>query len=394
MPDTSYLARAKIQVVLDAKLAAQFETYQEHVRESTIQICLLAASVRAAHLSSNGKSYTAKFESWWKTYGMDRVFGGRNNFVKYAKAGEAIKNVEGRYKRQRTPLPTSMSALYEISQLTDNELTLCLQHTYSRKSLSERESEWKGRSTKPLIHPHVTAAQIRSWREKWNNPPKPRADKRTIPLIDIKIHGSIFDLNDLGEPDGEIGPSEIKDYVHKIERLFAGTDSVVSINSNLVKILAGIERRKDQASKRRAKKIASEQKKQHEQIKAEERYSAALARWEAVVLSKMKGSAREFIWKMKRNQKKFNKPWGFTNEETNLGWVESRSDLQQALDTLGNDDQYEKIREDAECRTPFPKLPKILEDLEKKDEQPFDKIAVQIKNSGKPSKKNYSALKT
>lgn len=257
MTDSPYLVPGANSISLDEELVQTFSSYQENIRENTIQLCLLAAGVRAAHLDVSGKKYDKAFEVWWRNYSLDTLFGGRNNFSKYASAGDVIAKAEGRYKAKRDQLPTTVGALYQLAQLTEQELQLCFQHTYTRKSLTASETEYGGKTTKPLIRPHTTEAQIKAWRDKWNNPPKPKTEKRTVTLAEIRIHGSIFDLDSQGTPTGKLTEPEIRQLMERIESALEGTNTVVLIESNLDKIVSGIERRKAKAAKKNSKQTKS-----------------------------------------------------------------------------------------------------------------------------------------
>lgn len=106
-------------------------------------------------------------------------------------------------------MPTTLTALYEISQLTDDEVKLCLEDKYTRASLTSAPTGRKIPS--PRIHPEVTANEITSWKKRWRNPkPKP-TEKRRLPFATIKVHGSLFDFDKTtGEHGGVLNADKLK----------------------------------------------------------------------------------------------------------------------------------------------------------------------------------------
>ena len=257
----AYTLPGKNVIGLGPELADEFKLHFDQQREGAIQLCLLAAAVRNEYLDEKGRRYTAAFEKWWKAHSLDGLFKNRNNFAKYAEAGDAIEKVEARFRTKRSQLPVSMSALYEIAKLSDDELVLCLEHTYSRKEITEVDPKnWKGGKTKPLIHPSVTASEIKNWREKWRNPPKKKDEKRTVQLLEISIHGSIYNVDANGLQTGKIKAEEIQNAVTMISAIFSGKDETILVKSNLDKILEGIEKRKKQAAAHAAKQADADKK--------------------------------------------------------------------------------------------------------------------------------------
>jgi hypothetical protein len=122
-------------------------------------------------------------------------------------------------------LPTSVGALYEISQilkLGEDTMKVCLQFTASRKSTAELKHEWA--TKKPaLIQPKVTELALRTWRRKWENPPPPkqkRTDKRTLPFITITCNGELFDFDrKTGDKVGCVDLVDVEEFLKEVEEL-------------------------------------------------------------------------------------------------------------------------------------------------------------------------------
>ena len=146
------------------------------IRKNIVELATMAATVRNQYLSGSGKSYEPEFHQFWKTYSMENKFGSLSTFAKYANIGDAIEKVRARYERYQDRLPTTMTALYEFSQLEDDELELCLEDHWVRTEITSDKDKWKrkGRKPIPVISPSATAAAIRTWRTHWRNLPRQR----------------------------------------------------------------------------------------------------------------------------------------------------------------------------------------------------------------------------
>jgi hypothetical protein len=187
---------------LDKALAEQIEGLLRVQRKAAVDLARIAAQIRNEHFDSSTNRYDAQFEAFWKNFSMERKFGSRANFTKYAKAGDAIGLVAAQFEKYESKLPTTLDPLYEFSQLNIEEIELCLEDTYTRTEVTPDREKWKkGKNPKPLITPSTTASAIRSWRKNWREPKQPITDKRRLPLAELKLHGSFFDFKD-GKPVG------------------------------------------------------------------------------------------------------------------------------------------------------------------------------------------------
>jgi hypothetical protein len=184
------------KILLDQALADQFTSLLGTARKSTVELATKAAAVRNQYLSVDGTRYAPEFHQFWKTYNMESKFGSLSTFTKYAGIGDAIEKVRARYEKYEAKLPTTMTALYEIAQLDDTELELCLEDHWGRTEITPDRGKWKrkGKKPAPLINPTVTAAVIKAWRKKWRNPQQPPTDKRRVSLAQIKIHSDLFEF--------------------------------------------------------------------------------------------------------------------------------------------------------------------------------------------------------
>lgn len=247
-------------IPLDKDTVKRFRTFFDKQKTHVAESCRLAAQIRNEHLhaatgSSNAK-YDAEFTKWWKAHELNDLFGTLSNFTKYAAAGDFLDRVHAQFKqKEHDQLPLTVGALYALSQLTNTQLTLCFEGTYSRKNVLADPSEWKNiKSKKALINPSTSESAITSWSKKWSNPPQPRTTKLTIKLLEIYIHGSIYDLDNQGLSSGKLKSEQIEEYVEKVNNLFTGTADLVRIDSKLQNILDHIKRQKENHGKKKTKK--------------------------------------------------------------------------------------------------------------------------------------------
>jgi hypothetical protein len=206
-------------IELNKSLADKICKLIDDVRTSVIELAKLAAEIRSQHFDIEAGKYDAKFNTFWKNQSMETRFGKLQNFTKYALAGEAIDLVKAQFPEHEKQLPITLAALYEVSQLSKDEMELCLQDKYRRTELTLDRSKWsKPKKPSPLINPTVAASEIKSWRNNWRDPKQPNTDKRRLPLAEIKLHGSFFDFKD-GKHSGVVSKEKVKEIVDLLMNL-------------------------------------------------------------------------------------------------------------------------------------------------------------------------------
>ena len=241
-------------VPLDAKLKKKFQELFRAEKRNTAALAKKAFQIHSEHYHVAERKYDKDFEMWWTIQAMDRVFGTRTNWTKWHRAGEAIEKVHARFRDYIDNLPVNRDALYEIAMLQGEELRLCLENKYTRTSVTEPEADWKRpRKAQPIINRRATAGSIRSWRKKWREPPQPRMDKRTLPFITIRLHGSLYDFDKSGHPSGLIAAGQAVEINQKIVDLLKPLDAFVRIDSKLEQLLAGYDKRRIIAENRAQK---------------------------------------------------------------------------------------------------------------------------------------------
>jgi hypothetical protein len=178
------------RITLDETLVEEFKGYQKNIRDNTVAMAEKAYDIRSQYLSADGRKYDEVFEKWWNVHNLKKVFGKRANFTKWAMSGEALAKAE--FSKYSDHMPTTLTGLYEVSQLTPEEVKLCLQDRYTRASLTDQPKGQKRPS--PVIHPDASAAEIKAWRNRWRNPPVKSTEKRRLTFATIKAHGSLYDF--------------------------------------------------------------------------------------------------------------------------------------------------------------------------------------------------------
>ena len=88
-------------------------------------------------------------------------------------------------KKYADRMPLGVTARYEVSQLTDEEINLCLENRFTRSEVGgERRAPKK---PTPVIRSDSSAKEIRNWKNKWRDPkakePK-SSDKLTLEELD------------------------------------------------------------------------------------------------------------------------------------------------------------------------------------------------------------------
>jgi hypothetical protein len=239
---------------LDAELKEQFQQLFRTVKRNTIALAKQAFQIHSEHYLRTDRKYDKDFEVWWEAQGLEQVFGSRDNWTKWYRAGEALEKVHAQFEKYANKLPTSRDALYEIALLQPDELRLCLENRYTRSSVTQPEAEWKRpKRLQPVINPAATARSIRSWRRNWREPRQPRADKRTLPFITIQIHRSLYEFDKSGQPAGVIAAGQAVEINQKIIDLLKPLEVFVRIDSKLEHLLEGYDKRRVAAEKRMEK---------------------------------------------------------------------------------------------------------------------------------------------
>ena len=241
-------------VLLDAKLKNNFQELFKAVKKNTIALAKQAFQIHSEHYSRTDRKYDKDFEAWWEAQRLDQIFGSRDNWTKWYRAGEAIEKVHAQFEKYDGRLPKTRDALYEIALLQPDELRLCLENRFTRTSVTQDEAGWKRpKEPQPVINSGATAGSIRSWRKNWREPRQPRTDKRTLPLVTIQMHSSLYDFGKYGHPTGEIAPGQVVEINQKIIDLLKPLDAFVRVNSKLEHLLEGYDKRQVAAEKRKGK---------------------------------------------------------------------------------------------------------------------------------------------
>jgi len=215
------------KIPLNKELADRISTLIGNVRRSVIDLASLAAEIRNQYRDESGKKYDSTFEAFWKAFNMDGKFGTRATFTKYASIGDVIHKVQAQFEMYADSLPVTMTALYEISQLTDEELGLCLVNTYRRSEVTADQKKWIKPKTKPkpLIHPHVQAGIISGWRKRWRNPVPPDTDKRKLSVAEVKIHNSLTSFRKDGTHNGSVSLNDLDAIIEALKAALSGFSS-------------------------------------------------------------------------------------------------------------------------------------------------------------------------
>jgi hypothetical protein len=238
-------------VPLDGALKKHFQKLFAAGKQSIIVLAKEAYSIHCQRYHRTERKYDKEFETWWKTQGMDRVFGNRVNWTKWYRAGEAIEKVRIAHREHLDRLPLNRDALCEIAMLQPDELQLALENNYTRTSITQSEAAWKRpRMQRPVINPGATASAIRRWRKNWREPRRPRSEKCTLPFITIRLHSSLLDFDKFGRPSGVIAPGQAVEINHKIVDLLKPLDPFIRVDSKLEHILRSYDKRKIGAEKR------------------------------------------------------------------------------------------------------------------------------------------------
>jgi hypothetical protein len=257
------------KIALDQALAEKFTALLGTIRKNIVELATTAATVRNQYLSGSGKSYEPAFHQFWKTYSMENKFGSLSTFAKYANIGDAVEKVRARYEKYQDRLPTTMTALYEFSQLEDDELELCLDDHWVRTEITPDREKWKrkGRKPAPIINPSATAAAIRTWRTHWRNPKQPPTDKRRIALAEIKIHSALLEFKN-GQHSDLISKEQVMEIAEALKKLMERFDgSIVRLDLRDEKLKAAYEKKEAAAVAKAAEEAAKAERRKQRSAK-------------------------------------------------------------------------------------------------------------------------------
>lgn len=216
------------RVQISEALLNEIEKRFSSDRENRFQLFLLSSGIRRQYLSKDG-TYENTFIDWFQSSSAITQYGSLPNFTKYASCGDVVHYVGTKTsdpQKYIDQLPVSVGALYEISMILKSDhalFDLCLHFTASRKTIDAPKHEWK--TVKPaLIRRNISELAVRMWRRKWENPPPAkvkRADKRTLPFIEIKCNGELFDFDrKTGEKTGLLDLNEVEVFYSKLVECF------------------------------------------------------------------------------------------------------------------------------------------------------------------------------
>lgn len=242
------------RISLSVQLAEEIRERFATDRDNRFKLYILAAAIREKYLDRATGNYTADFQSWYLSNGMKELFGSLQNFTKYAMAGEVVHFVDTQTsnpEKYLQQLPLSVGTLYELSILlkqSNDTFRVCLHFTPSRKSLEAPKHDWTTKRP-ALINSEVTEQKVRTWRQKWNNPPPPkvkRTDKRTLPFITITCSGELFDFDKkTGEKTGCIDLDDVENFLEIVSNLFSeNNSSQFKLETNMDYLTQGYYKRK------------------------------------------------------------------------------------------------------------------------------------------------------
>ena len=219
------------RVALSKSLANELRRHKQKSRDHLFELYLLAAGIRQEYINPANGHYSDEFNSWYTSENLKDVFGKLSNFTKYASAGEAIAYVAelGSTPKKYLPnLPTSMTALYEISQIIKRHpdaFAVCLHFTPRRRTLTSDKNEWITKNTNPLIHEDVTQNELNTWLQSWEDPEKtPKEEdkyRRNVKLLTVSVSQDIFSFDEVGNKTGEVDIDELQNLIAKIQKMFS-----------------------------------------------------------------------------------------------------------------------------------------------------------------------------
>ena len=233
-PDTFQLPGGNL-ATLSPQLATEMKKRFRFDKDNKFKLYLLSAGVRSKYLNIEKNSYEPEFQAWFKSSGVDELFGSLSNFTRYAAAGEVINYVSTKSanpKKYLAQLPVSLRSLYEISKIlkSDEEVFfVCFHFTPTRRQVGSPKSEWRTKNTTSLIHPHCSSLTLASWRKRWEEPGiEVEADKysRNVKLLTIKVSEDIFNFDAVGNKTGVVDIEAVQDLLKQIESLLSKDNEV------------------------------------------------------------------------------------------------------------------------------------------------------------------------
>lgn len=245
---------------LGEELSNHFLTYNKQASQNRIKIALLASKVKKKHTNQSDKFETGKttpFYAWFENHNLGKVFGTTSTFSKYASVGDLLLKHKNHLGRDVGQLPSTITALYAISKMSDDEIELCLEDHYTRKGSfiqDKKDYDRKYKKPTPVINPHATEASINKWRQDWFTPPVKPTDTRRLSFFSIKADTTVFDFNkDTGKHKGKLSIDMLASLHDKIK---AAVDEIVKehtevllVEDNLPKIQERYEKAKTSAEK-------------------------------------------------------------------------------------------------------------------------------------------------
>lgn len=244
------------RVSLSDEMEREIKDRFQKDRENRFQLFLLSSGLRNKYLDKKTNKYSDEFEKWFKSRGIENLYGSLSNFTKYCSCGDVVSYVGNKTndpQKYLNQLPLSVGALYELSMVLKKDkdvFNILLHYTPKRKTVDEPKYQWITKRPS-LIRPRVTEIEIRSWRQKWDNPPPPkqrRTDKRTLKFITITVNGELFDFDRRnGDKVGCVDLSDVEDFLTKIRSLInEDNQQKFKIVDEMDYLTEGYYRRKEQ----------------------------------------------------------------------------------------------------------------------------------------------------
>jgi len=216
-------------VTISDGLAKEIKRHFKRDRDNRFKLFLLSQGIREKYLDPIKNEYSDEFREWYARSGVEQLFGKLPNFTRYAAAGEVIAYVSTKTsnpKRYLAQLPTSMNALYEISQIVKADpeaFKVCLHFTPTRRTLTDPKHEWKTKGTEPLVRPSVTAKEISAWRKRWDEPESRKEEdkfRRNVKLLTVSVSEDLFAFDASGKA-GVVDLEQVQDLLAQIQALFS-----------------------------------------------------------------------------------------------------------------------------------------------------------------------------